>query len=97
MATGTGVSTINFGAAPGTNIASVAVTGQAGIVATDNVEVFMMGADSTTDHNAYEHMVAPLEVHLDASAVVAGTGFTITAITRLRLTGTFKVRWVWAT
>lgn len=95
MATGTGTATLDFGATPGTNIAEVAVTGQAGLVATDHVEVFMMGTDSTATHNAYEHKVVPMR--LTISSITAGVGFMITGVTDYRLDGTFKVRWVWAT
>lgn len=94
MATGTGTATLDFGSAPGTNITTVDVTGQTGLLATDHVEVFMMGTDSTASHNAYEHMIAP--IRLTVSSITAGTGFTIVGVTDLRVTGTFKVRWVWA-
>lgn len=90
----TGTATLDFGAAPGTNHVSVAVTGQSAIGATDNAEAFIMGGDSTATHNAYEHMVAPIK--LSVSAVSAGVGFTINAISAWRLTGTFKCRWVWS-
>lgn len=94
MATGTGTATLDFGAAPGTNIVSVAVTGLTGLVATDHVEAFMMGTDSTATHNAYEHMVAP--IRLSVTSITAGSGFTITGVTDYRLTGTFKIHYVWA-
>jgi hypothetical protein len=92
MATGT--ATLDFGATPGTNHVSVAVTGQASIGANDHVEAFIMGNDSTATHNAYEHMVAPIK--LSVSSVVAATGFTINAVTDWRLDGTFKCRWAWS-
>lgn len=88
----TGFTTLDFGAAPGGNVATIAVTGQASIVSGSIAEAFMMG-DSTVHHNADEHALVPLK--LSCSAVVAATGFTITAVSDWRLTGTFKVRWVW--
>lgn len=91
---GSGTATIDFGAAPGTNSATVAVTGQTSILATSNVTLNMMG-DTTADHNAIEHQLIPNYISLTAGSMVAGTGFTITAYTELRLTGTFKVRWQW--
>ena len=94
MATGTGSATLNFGATPGTNFVTVVVSGQAGILATDLVEAFIMGNDTTATHNAYEHQVAPIK--LSVSDVVAATGFTINAITDWRLDGTFTCRWVWS-
>jgi hypothetical protein len=94
MATGTGTATLDFGSAPGTNIVSIAVTGQTGIAGTDHVEAWMMGTSTTATHNAYEHMLAPIK--LSVTAISAGTGFTVTGISEYRLTGTFLVHWVWA-
>lgn len=90
MATGT--ATINFGVAPGTNLVSVAVTGQTAIASGSHAEAFFMG-DTTADHNADEHQFA--DIKLVCGSIVAGTGFTIFASTQLRLTGTFTVHWVW--
>ncbi len=88
----TGIATLNFGAAPGTNVVSVVVTGETEITTDSFVEAFVM-AESTAEHNAYEHMVVP--IRLTCGELVAGTGFTINGITDWRLTGTFKIRWVW--
>jgi hypothetical protein len=93
MASATGTATINFGAAPGSSVASVVVTGQASIGTGSHCEAFLMG-DSTATHNAEEHAFTP--IRLVCRDVVAATGFTIYATTELRLTGTFSVRWVWA-
>ena len=89
----TGTAIIDFGAAPGTNIVSVNVTGQTGILTTSYVMCWINGDDSTASHNAYEHMLSPIKVN--ASAISSGVGFTINAITDLRLTGTFSVRYSW--
>ena len=94
MATGTGTAVLDFGAAPGTNLVSVNVAGLTGLVATDHIEAFMMGTDSTAEHNTYEHMIAPIK--LSVSSITAGSGFTITGFTDNRLTGTFKIHYVWA-
>lgn len=90
-----GTATIDFGSAPGTNIVSVAVTGQAAILSTSKVEIWIMGTDSTATHNEYEHAIIPLDLTLSCIVVTAGVGFTIQAATQQRLTGTFTVRWVW--
>ena len=95
MAT-TGNTTVDFGSIPGTNIASVTVTGQGSILATSHAEAFMMGNDSTTDHSAYEHQIVPIALNFSVGNVVAGTGFTVYAQSELRLTGKFKARWVWS-
>ena len=91
-----GSATINFGAAPGTNIAEVVVTGQTGIPAGAQVKAWIQG-DSTADHNVYTHtrILAP-EVALSCENITAGVGFTIVASTELRLTGNVSVRWEWS-
>lgn len=93
----TGQATINFGSAPGTNIVSVVVTGQTGILTTSTVSAFMM-ADTTVSgasgHNAEEHKFA--QIKFTCGNIVAGTGFTIWAETEWRLTSTFNVRWMWS-
>jgi hypothetical protein len=90
-----GSATLAFGAAPGTNAVTVAVAGQAGIVAGSRVHVWLQG-DSTADHNAYEHAaVLPLYLGLSVGDVVAATGFNIYATTELRLTGNVACRWEW--
>jgi hypothetical protein len=91
----TGTATIDFGAAPGSNEASVAVTGQAAIGAGSDVEPYFRGDDTTTDHNADDHKYAALLISVTAADLVAGTGFTIHARSTEEMEGTFKIRWVW--
>lgn len=69
-----GTATLDFGAFPGASDASVAVTGQASILAGSLVEAWLLPAD-TVDHLADEHMVETIRVV--AGNVIAGTGFTI--------------------
>lgn len=94
MATGVGTATINFGSAPGTNVVETVVTGQTNITTSSHVEAWLMG-DSTASHNAYEHSIVPIK--LSCGSLVNGTGFTITASSEWRLTGTFTAHWVWST
>ena len=69
-----GTTTVDFGAFPGTDRATVAVTGQTLIVAGSLVEAWLMPV-ATADHSADEHiMESPLVV---AGNIVAATGFTI--------------------
>ena len=97
MATGTGTATLNFGAAPGTNVATATVTGQTGITTSSHAEAWIMG-DSTSDHNAYEHLhIFPQRIGLACGDLVLNTGFTIYAETELRLTGSVAVHYVWST
>ena len=93
MATGQAV--INFGAFPGSIVATVAVSGQAGILGTAMVEAWFPGV-ATSDHTANDHAFVPLFVELTVGAPVAGTGFTITAASTQKMQGTFNVNWVWA-
>ena len=90
-----GEATIDFGAAPGTNIASATVTGQSTILSTSSVQAWICGVDFTADHNATEHTLLPLWLSVTASTITAGSGFVLTAFTELRLAGQIKVRWSW--
>lgn len=72
MATGT--ATLDFGAFPGVSDTSVAVTGQAAIVAGSLVEAWIRPV-ATADHTADEHMLENIKVV--AGNIAAGTGFTI--------------------
>jgi hypothetical protein len=96
MATGQGSSTIDFGAAPGSNEASVAVTGQTTIGAGSKVESFVMGDDTSSNHTASDHRYFETFASLTCSTPTAGVGFTIYARSQQKLTGTWAVRWVWA-
>lgn len=87
-----GTATLDFGATPGSSFTETVIAGQAGILSGSLCEAFMMG-DTTVDHNAYEHAVVPLR--LTCGSIVAGVGFTITAVSDWRLDGTFVVHWVW--
>jgi hypothetical protein len=93
MATGT--ATIDFGAFPGSNEASVVVA-DAGIAALSMVEPFVMASDTTADHTAEDHKYLPLFARFTAGAVIASTSFTIFARSLEKLQGTFKVRWAYA-
>lgn len=96
MATGLGTATIDFGAFPGSNEASVAVTGQGSISVTSKVEAYMMGDDSTSDHTASDHRFVQSVIGLSCGTPTAATGFTIYARSFHALEGTYALRWVWA-
>lgn len=93
MASGVGTATLNFGSVPGTNLVTVAVTGQTGISTGSGAEAYFMG-DSTGTHNDIEHLIN--DIQLTCSVPTAGVGFTIYALSTARYTGTFQVRWVWS-
>jgi len=95
MANATGTATIDFGAAPGSNEASIAVTGQGSISATSKVEAYVMASDTTSDHSASDHDYVRLWLALTCGTPTVATGFTIYGRSTERLQGTFALRWVW--
>lgn len=96
MANGTGTATIDFGAFPGSNEASVVVTGETTISATSKVEAFFMADDTTADYTASDQKYLPLFVALTCGTVVAATGFTIFARSTEKMEGQMAVRFVWS-
>ena len=96
MANGIGTATIDFGAFPGANETSVAVTGQGAISATSKAEAWVMADDTSSNHTAADHKYVPLFMSLTCGTPVAGTGFTIYARSTHKLQGAFTVRWVWS-
>jgi hypothetical protein len=95
MASGTGTATIDFGAMPGANEASVVVTGVTGIGGSAKVEAFFMRSTSAS-HSVNDHSYAALFTGLSCGDVVSGTGFTIYARSTEKLTGQFTLQFVWA-
>jgi hypothetical protein len=77
-----GTTSVNFGAFPGAVEASVAVTGQTGIVAGSLIEAWIF-PDATADHSEDEHVAVVAEgflrVSVAKSSIIVGTGFTIRA------------------
>lgn len=96
MASATGTVTIDFGAFPGSNEASVTVTGQADISATSKAEAYVMADDTSASHSASDHRYFAQLVGLSCGTPVAATGFTIHARSFQKLIGTWSIRWVWA-
>lgn len=96
MANGTGTATIDFGAHPGSNEASVAVTGLSAISATSKADAFVMADDTSASHTASDHRYFESFASLSCGTPTAGVGFTIYARSLEKLTGTWTVRYVWA-
>jgi hypothetical protein len=94
MASGVGSATLDFGAFPGSNEASVTFS-DASVSTTSGVEAYVMGGDTTADHTADDHKYFACFVGLSASPT-NGVGGTIYARSEHKLQGTFKVRYVWA-
>ena len=73
---GSGTTSVDFGAFPGATDTSVAITGQAAIVSGSLVGAWLRPV-ATADHSADEHRVERIAIVADT--IVAGTGFTIYA------------------
>lgn len=86
-----GTTVLDFGSAPGSQIAVTRVLGQTTLGANSQIDAWIMGVDSA-DHNAYEHMIAPIRV--SAGNLVAGEGFDVMGVSPVQLTGQFAVQWV---
>lgn len=87
-----GTATLNFGAAPGTNTATVDVTTP---IAAGNLAMANLMYEASADHNAEEHALLAGYVGLTAYRSAVNT-LTIVARTELRLTGEVAVRWAWS-
>jgi hypothetical protein len=53
-------------------------------------------AESTSDHTTSDATYAAALIGLSCGVPTAGVGFPIYARSTEKLTGTFKVRWVWS-
>jgi hypothetical protein len=94
MASGHGIGVLNFGAHPGSNEASVVVSGLTGATATTKVEAYFSAGDSTADHTTLDHRYAPTFIGLTA---VSGTGqATVYGRSHHKLTGQWQARVVFA-
>lgn len=91
-----GTAIIDFGSFPGSNEATVTVTGQTAILATSKAQVFIMADDTSFDHTANDHRWAAALVSLTCGTPTLGTGFPIYANSLEQLQGTFSVRWTWS-
>lgn len=96
MASGQGTAILDFGVFPGNNEASVAVTGQASIVATSKAEAYMMGDDTSVDYTAGDVRYLAAFVGLTCGTPTAATGFTIHGRSTEQLQGKIPLRYVWS-
>jgi hypothetical protein len=89
-----GTASLNFGAAPGGNYASVNVTGQTGISTSSSIKVWV-SESTTADHNGFEHLMLNMASGISFGNVINNVGFTIYVLTELRLSGAFLINWEW--
>lgn len=91
----TGTATLDFGADPGAEEATVVVSGQAGFVATSHAEAWFQHGDTTADNSATEHEEAAALCPLACKWTVDGS-FEIKGMPLAALgVGQFKVHWTW--
>lgn len=91
-----GTATIDFGGFPGSNEASIAVTGEASILGTSKCQAFIMSDDTSLDHTASDHKYVGIWLNLTCGTPTAGIGFTIYGRSSEKLNGKFSLRWTWA-
>lgn len=94
MASGQGVATIDFGAFPGKNEATVVITGQSTISSTSKAEAYFM-RETSSNHTANDHSYAAFFVALTCGPPTTGVGFTIYGVSSEKVQGAFTVRYVW--
>lgn len=86
----TGVSEVNFGTGTFNDWAEVTVSAP-WVSAGSIIDAWIPGTATTSTHNAYEHLIAPIVVKV--SEIDAGVSFTITAYSEHMLTGKFIIHW----
>lgn len=90
-----GTATLDFGAYPGSNEASVVVTGQGFITSTSVIQAFIMGDSTSSTYTANDHKYLATFLDISTDTATAGTGFTIYARSIHKIQGTVTVNWAW--
>ena len=97
MASATGTATIDFGVAPGSNEASIAVTGQTEITALGKCEAWVMGDGRRHKHRSHSlrPQVFPRLCITDMRDTIGGCGFhhlrTLNSKTNRELDGSIRL------
>ncbi len=89
-----GTATLDFGAFPGANEASVSFA-DTDILASSKVKAWFASDSSTADHTAGDHKYAPLFISLSAEAD-DGVGGVIYARSEHKMQGLWSVQWEWS-
>jgi len=96
MATGQGTVTFDFGTGKGSTKSAEVFVEAIGMFASSNVEIYIGGTDSTTEHSAEEHRLIG-SLGFGAYPTFKDTDlFLAEATSTLQLTGTIMCRFVWA-
>jgi hypothetical protein len=94
--TGFGTATLNFGTFPGSNEASVTVTGLTAISGTSTSNAYI-GADATSaDYTANDHKYLATLIGISCSNATAGSGFTIYGRSIHKIEGQITVDYYWS-
>jgi hypothetical protein len=94
--TGFGTATLNFGTFPGSNEASVTVTGLTAISGTSTTNAYI-GADATSaDYTANDHKYLATLIGLSCSNATGGSGFTIYGRSIHKIEGQISVDYYWS-
>jgi hypothetical protein len=89
-----GTFVLDFGAFPGSNEASVVITGQGALLADSETDAWISATDSGA-HTANDAAYAAALVGVSTGALVAGTGFTVYGRSVEKMQGTFNGQWAW--
>ena len=92
----TGKAVVNFGAWPGSDTASVAITGQLLFLsATSKADAILDPiSPATADHSQDEHLAADIDIRVDNP--IDAVGFTVNLICRgLKHYGSWNIVWIW--
>lgn len=85
---------LNFGSVPAYE-ASIAVTGQVGILPTSHVRISLQGDTSGLNSDA-DYLLAAECLSFVSDKPLADVGFTISGLSNFALwTGPFRLRWRW--
>jgi len=94
--TGFGTTTLNFGAYPGSNEASVTVTGLTAISSTSTTNAYISADGTTANYTADDHKYLAAFISLTCSNATNGSGFTIYARSLEKIEGLVSVNYYWS-
>jgi len=89
-----GSATIDFGAFPGSNEASISFA-DTSVLAGSNIQAWFAADSTTADHTAADHRYAPIFIQLTALPT-AGVGGTIYARSEHKMQGQWAVKYSWS-
>ena len=91
----TGTAILDFGAFPGSSIASVDIVGQSAIDTSSRVRLYISGDSVSADHTAPDHMFFQCFASTVAGNIIPNVGFTIYGTTLHQLQGQWVINWEW--